>query len=51
MTKAKKDLPVRLKEVLEKAPLAWGIIALSDYREGKKTVSEIVKEWEEYKSR
>ena len=41
----KKEIPKALSEVLKEAPLAWGIIALSDYRNGLKTADKIKSEW------
>lgn len=42
-------MPEKLKSILSEAPLAWGIVALADYRQGKKTVSQIIREWEAFK--
>lgn len=42
-------MPEKLKTVLKEAPLAWGIVALLDYRQGKKTVNQIIREWKDFK--
>ena len=37
-------MPKKLEEIIQQAPIAWGIIALIDYKGGK-SVREIEKEW------
>jgi hypothetical protein len=42
-------IPKTLKSVLAEAPLAWGIIALWDYRSRNRTAKQLIKEYKEYK--
>lgn len=40
-----KRIPKKLRAVISKAPLSWGIVALMDYRSKKKTANQIVEEY------
>jgi hypothetical protein len=42
-------MPNTLKKILQEAPLWWGIVALSEYRDGKKSVRAILQDWNNYK--
>jgi len=44
-----KTLPKTLQKILAEAPIAWGIVALADYQQGKKTVLQIAEDWNAFK--
>lgn len=46
-----KEIPERLKKILSKAPMAWGIVALTDYQTKKKTINELDSEWNNFLNR
>jgi uncharacterized membrane protein len=43
-------IPEKVKKVISEAPLAWGLIALLDYRRKYKTAHQIKKEWDKAKN-
>jgi hypothetical protein len=46
----KKSIPPTLQKILIHAPMAWGMVAIYDYKHGGKTVKEIKREWEQWKA-
>jgi hypothetical protein len=48
--KEREQIPPTLNQVLVEAPLAWGCIALYEYKARRKTAWQIAKEWREYKN-
>jgi hypothetical protein len=39
----------KIEKVIKEAPLAYGIIVLMDYNEGRKSAEQIAEKWEEDK--
>lgn len=44
-------IPKTLQQILKDAPITWGILALHDYRTGKKSIAMLLTEWLTYKNR
>ena len=43
-------IPDDLREILEKAPIWWTIVALFDYFDRNVSIEEIRRDWERYKA-
>ena len=45
-----KKYPKKILEITEEAPIGYGIILLDDYKKGKITVAQAVKNWKKEKA-
>ena len=45
-----KKYPKQILEIVKEAPIAYGIVLLSDYTEKKITIRQAKKDWEKFKN-